>query len=159
MEYVRPTWDEYFMNVADAVAQRGDCRRALVGAVIVDKANRIVSTGYNGVAAGREGCREGKCPRGLKERGEGFQGGAITDCIAFHAETNAILYSDRSRHEHGTLYVNKLPCFDCLKTMEGAGIKRVVYMDPYSVMGWMNVSAWRDHWKAAGFPSSVDPVG
>ena len=43
----RPSWDEYFMEIARQVSTRATCDRKHVGAVIVrDKA--ILSTGYNG---------------------------------------------------------------------------------------------------------------
>lgn len=61
---MRPTWDEYFLGIAVAVATRADCTRRQVGAVIT-RGNRIVSTGYNGSPAGLPGClTAGACPRG-----------------------------------------------------------------------------------------------
>lgn len=133
------------MNIAETVSQRGDCRRSHVGAVIVDTQHRIVSTGYNGVAAGQEGCLDGKCPRGLKTFAtqEKFRGGIIADCVAIHAEVNALLYSDRTRHEGGTLYVNKIPCYDCLRTMEAGGIQQVVYLDHHDIVCDIPVADWR----------------
>lgn len=62
----RPDWDTYFLGIAEAVAQRADCTRRLVGAVIVDSDHRIVSTGYNGAPVHAPGClSSGACPRGL----------------------------------------------------------------------------------------------
>lgn len=61
----RPTWDSYFLNVAQAVANRADCTRRMVGAVIVDPEHRVISTGYNGAPPGKPGClSDGACPRG-----------------------------------------------------------------------------------------------
>lgn len=60
----RPDWDEYFLDIAAAVARRADCTRRRVGAVIV-RDHRVVSCGYNGAPAGRPGClSDGACPRG-----------------------------------------------------------------------------------------------
>jgi dCMP deaminase len=61
---MRPDFDEYYMDIAQAVAKRGDCTRRQVGAVIVDLENRIVSTGYNGTPPGGPSCLKGDCPRG-----------------------------------------------------------------------------------------------
>ena len=47
----RPSWDEYFMQLANDVATRTTCLRRGVGAVIV-KDRRILATGYNGVPTG-----------------------------------------------------------------------------------------------------------
>src|SRR5690606_13137912 len=53
----RPSWDEYFLEIAEAVSARADCSRRKVGAVIVSSDRRIVGTGYNGAPAGQPGCR------------------------------------------------------------------------------------------------------
>jgi deoxycytidylate deaminase len=60
MSVDRPSWSDYFMDIADAVAKRSDCERDKVGAVIV-KDRRIRATGYNGSPAGYPGCQS--CPR------------------------------------------------------------------------------------------------
>lgn len=62
----RPSWEVYFLGIADAVAVRADCTRRRVGAVVVDQTTKhIISTGYNGAAPGEPGClSDGACPRG-----------------------------------------------------------------------------------------------
>ena len=61
----RPSWNDYFLEIAEAVSRRGDCTRRQVGAVIVTQDHRIVSTGYNGAPPGDRGCLSaGACPRG-----------------------------------------------------------------------------------------------
>lgn len=67
MAPVRPSWDEYFLGIAKAVAVRADCTRRQVGAVIV-RDNRIVATGYNGGPSGGPSCLSGQCPRGQLDR-------------------------------------------------------------------------------------------
>jgi dCMP deaminase len=119
----RPSWDDYFLNIADAVAQRADCTRRRVGAVVVKK-NRIVSTGYNGAAAGGPSCLGGECPRGLDLHAPSTPD--YSNCIAVHAEANALLYADRDKCEGATIYVTDAPCIECTKLIYGAGISHVV---------------------------------
>lgn len=58
----RPSWDEYFMEIAHVVAKRSNCSRRHVGAVI-EKSNHFLSSGYNGTPHGVKNCYEGGCPR------------------------------------------------------------------------------------------------
>ncbi|ASR77141.1 dCMP deaminase [Mycobacterium phage MyraDee] len=121
----RPDWDEYFLGIAKAVAERSDCERSKVGAVVV-KGRRIRATGYNGAPAGRPGC--GTCPRRLAEVVPGvsdYDSGA-TRCVAIHAEANALLYCDREDLQGATLYITREPCAPCSKLIEAAGITDVV---------------------------------
>jgi len=118
----RPSWDEYFLNIARAVATRATCPRASVGAVIV-KNNRIISTGYNGAPAGEPHCTEVGC---LMEDGHCQR--------AIHAETNAVAEAARFgvAVEGATLYYwDSLgrpadSCVKCSQVMKAAGIIRVV---------------------------------
>ena len=122
----RPSWDEYYLGIAKAVARRADCRRAKHGAVIV-RDNRIVSTGYNGAPAGKPGCMKGFCPRGMKTVEEIAHGvGDYSDCVALHAEMNAIVYAGRDKTVGSTIYVTGTPCSWCAKTITAAGITRIV---------------------------------
>lgn len=132
----RPSWDDYFLGVAWAVARRADCRRRQIGAVIVDKDRRIVSTGYNGAPSGEGSCLAGDCPRGryTKDEVPSFTEGNqdFSQCISLHCEQNAIAWGDRSRMEGGTLYLVQLDrvpvpsCDMCAKLVKAAGIVRTV---------------------------------
>lgn len=61
---MRPNFTTWALSVASAVASRGDCTRRQVGAVILDRDDRICGAGYNGTYRGRPGCLKGACPRG-----------------------------------------------------------------------------------------------
>ena len=118
----RPTWDEYFIKIAEIVGSRSTCDRAHVGAVIT-RSNVILSTGYNGA------------PRGLPHCDD--VGHEIVDghCVrTVHAEANAIAQAARngSPIEGATIYTTISPCYDCFKMMVNAGIQRVFYKQFYS---------------------------
>ena len=117
----RPTWDEYFLDIAFSVAERSTCDRAHVGAVLV-RDKRILATGYNGSPAGLPHCDEvghlmidGHCVRTL------------------HAEQNAIIQSALHgvSSEAATAYVTHQPCLTCAKMLINAGVERVVYAGDY----------------------------
>lgn len=126
----RPEWDEYFLNIAKAVSQRADCRRAQHGAVIVNK-NRVVATGYNGSPAGdRKSCLAGDCPRGLLSYEEQQSlTGDYDLCLAIHAESNALVYANRGDCVDATIYVTGKPCPGCEKLIRASGIRRIVWPD------------------------------
>jgi dCMP deaminase len=121
----RSTWDEVWMEVADAVAKRSRCSRAQVGAVIVDGNKRICATGYNGPAVKYpaygdclEWCERAQGKTGL---GSDYEG-----CPSIHAEANALLYVDRSAVDNGTIYITCAPCMQCAKLISNSGLSRVV---------------------------------
>jgi dCMP deaminase len=122
---LRPNWDEYFMEGARWAASKSDCERDKVGAVIVDKHNRVRITGYNGAPKGDPGCDT--CPR----RTSGCAPGSSYDtdigrCVAVHAEANALLWAKEDLTD-ATMYVTREPCYACSKLIAGAGIRRVVW--------------------------------
>ena len=131
MEMNRPDWDEYFMNIAEVVAQRSNCSRRHVAAVIV-KERRIISTGYNGTPRGIKNCFEGGCPRCGSEIPSGQ---SLEECFCSHGEENAIVQA--AYHgisvKDGILYTTFSPCLLCAKMIINAGIKEVVYRDRYSI--------------------------
>ena len=83
----RLSWDEYFMKLAWLVAERATCVRHHVGAVIV-RDKRILTTGYNGAAAGTKDCLEMGCLRNELNIPSGTR---HEICRAIHAEQNAII--------------------------------------------------------------------
>lgn len=125
----RPSWDSYFMQLAQVVAGRSTCLRRQVGAVIV-KDKQILSTGYNGSPSGLKHCAEVGC---LRQK-LGIPSGERTEiCRAVHAEQNALIQAAK----HGVtineadIYTTVQPCVLCTKLLINAGIKRVVYAVAY----------------------------
>lgn len=126
---MRKSWNEYFMEITEMVASRSTCDRAFVGCVLVNKDNRIVSTGYNGSVAGNPHCLE--------------VGHTMRDghCIAtIHAEINALLYCAKEgiSVKDCRAYVTHFPCLNCTKALIQAGISKIYYqtdyrVDPYAV--------------------------
>ncbi|WP_238445064.1 deoxycytidylate deaminase [Salsipaludibacter albus] len=118
----RQTWDAYFLELARTTATRATCLRRKHGAVIVQE-RRIVSTGYNGAPSGHPHCTEGACPRA---RSDTPQGHDYSQCIAIHAEANALLFSGPAERANATLYCTGAPCFGCAKLIANSGIGEVV---------------------------------
>ncbi|MGI5902532.1 MAG: deoxycytidylate deaminase [Desulfitobacteriia bacterium] len=132
----RPSWDEYFLDIALLVAKRSTCLRRCYGAVIV-KDNIIVSTGYNGAARGEPNCIDtGQC---LREQYNVPPGERYELCAAVHAEQNAIIAGDPMKMRKATIYVagyarngtqaSAEPCLLCRRMIKNAMLKRVVYLD------------------------------
>ena len=121
---MRPTVDEYYLGIAQAVAARGECSRRKVGAVIV-RDDAIVGTGFNGAPAGERSCLDGACPRAFKDVVSGI-GYAETGCVVIHAEANAIMRAGRERCLGATLYVTDPCCDMCAPLVRAAGISRIV---------------------------------
>ena len=127
----RPSWDEYFMEIADVVAKRSNCVSRKVGAVItVD--NQIVATGYNGAPKGLHRCvDQGGCLRKLNKIESGTRQEV---CRAAHAEQHAILSAavQGVSIKGGTIYTNTYPCSICTRMIINAEIKKIVYDSDYS---------------------------
>lgn len=126
----RPSWDEYFMQMAQLTAQRSTCLRRKVGAVIV-KDKHIIATGYNGAPRGLKHCVElGGC---LREKLKIPSGQRHELCRALHAEQNAIIQAATLGQsiEDGTIYITHQPCAICAKMIINAGLKRIVVKEGY----------------------------
>ena len=104
----RPSWDEYFMEIAQVVSKRSNCSRRQVAAVIV-KDNHILSTGYNGTPRGVRNCFDGGCPRCA---GHSKSGTNLEECLCVHAEQNAICQAAKHGNciDGGKIYVTCSPC-------------------------------------------------
>ncbi len=129
----RPSWDEYFMKLAEVIKKRSNCLRKPYGALIV-KNNRIINTGYNGTPHGVKNCDEGGCVRCAKrDRGEIKTHEYQESCICIHAEQNAIIqaaYLGVST-KGGTMYSTISPCSSCAKLIINAGIIRYVFEEQH----------------------------
>lgn len=102
------------------------CIRRQYFAIVVDKYEHIIGTGYNGVPKGMTHCDKGGCPRAALDVAPRSP---YTNCLAIHAEANALLHSDyTSRRDGCTLYVNGTPCWDCAKLIANSGVARLMYL-------------------------------
>ncbi|MDI6801233.1 MAG: dCMP deaminase family protein [Thermodesulfovibrionales bacterium] len=134
-EFTRPSWDEYFLEIAKVVSSRSTCIRRRYGAVIV-KDNVIISTGYNGAPRGDLNCVDkGTCKR--KELGVP-SGQRYELCVAVHAEQNAVINAQPERMKKATIYIagfeddntiaDGKPCLLCRRMIQNAMIKEVIYL-------------------------------
>jgi dCMP deaminase len=127
---LRPSWDQYFMQLADLAAHRCNCMKRRVGCVIV-REKRVISTGYNGTPRGMTNCNEGGCPRCNNASAAGV---GHSTCLCLHAEENALLEAGRDRiGDTSTLYCNTCPCLTCSVKITQVGISEVVYNQGYIV--------------------------
>ncbi len=147
----RVSKENYYLDIAQTVAERSTCLRRRFGAIIV-KDDSIVSTGYNGAPRGRKNCSDiGDCYRerlGIP-RGERYE-----LCRSVHAEQNAIIAASREETNGATLY---LACTDpttgaiiggtsscpmCRRTVINAGITRVVIRNDATHYSVVEVNDW-----------------
>ena len=127
---MRPSWDEYFIDMMDTVATRATCDRGKSGCIIV-KDKRIISTGYVGSPPGLPHCDEvGHLMKQVIED----DGTTRQHCMrTIHAEQNAICQA--AKHgislEGSTLYCKMEPCRVCAMLIISCGIKKVVAKSQY----------------------------
>lgn len=128
-KFARPSWDEYFLEVARLVSKRATCVRRSVGAVLV-KDKKILATGYNGAPSGLRHCLDIGC---LREKLKIPSGQRHELCKGLHAEQNVLLQAALYGISTGEsiLYITNQPCAICAKMLINAGIKEVVVADGY----------------------------
>ena len=125
----RPSWNDYFIEMAYYVATRATCTRRSVGAIIV-KDKHILATGYNGAPRGIAHCFDTGC---LRDKLNIPSGERHELCVALHAEQNAIIQAAY----HGIaiagseIYCTTHPCSICAKMIINAGITRIYYVEGY----------------------------
>lgn len=126
----RPSWDEYFMQLAITTSSRASCFKVQAGSIIT-RNNYIVGTGYNGAPPKVKSCLEkGYCHKEHitnKNYEDAMNQGL---CIGVHGEINALNHLQFSVDRSDlTLYTTIFPCNSCAKSL--AGIKRLVYKSDY----------------------------
>ncbi len=141
----------YYLDIAETVAERSTCLRKKYGAIIV-KNDSIVSTGYNGAPRGRKNCTDlGECMRdklGIP-RGERYE-----LCRAVHSEANAIIAASREQMLGATLYMvgvdaksgellrDTNSCMMCKRMVINAGIDTVIIRTGEESYKIINVEDW-----------------
>lgn len=151
---MRPTRDEWGLQLAKLVATRSTCLRRAVGCVLLDARGRVLATGYNGVPAGARHCNEPAvteawlglvpipypyaCPGAHAPSGTGLEG-----CEAIHAEQNALLQCRDPDAIH-TCYTTVSPCDTCIKLLLGTDCRRLVFTEMYPHSGAI------ERWRRAG---------
>jgi dCMP deaminase len=109
----RPSWDEYFLDLAEQVSRRSPDPNTKHGCVLVDADNRVVSTGYNGPVAGLP---NDMVPLTRPEKYDWF----------IHAEDNAVAFA-RCDLRGATAYVTGMPCSACFRRLLQVGVTRIVH--------------------------------
>ncbi len=143
--------ENYYLDIAETVAERSTCIRKKYGAIIV-KNDVILSTGYNGAPRGRKNCNElGQCMRDKLNipRGERYE-----MCRSIHSEANAIINAARDQMLGATLYMACIDpndhslvagtssCMMCKRMIINAGIERVIIRDTVTDYRIVEVNDW-----------------
>lgn len=143
----------YYLDLAEAVAQRSTCLRRHFGAVIVQN-DEVISTGYSGAPRGRQNCTDlNSCIRSELNvpRGERYE-----LCRSVHAEANAIISASRNQMLGGTLYLVGVECDTgeyvkeasscsmCKRLIINSGLKHVTIRDDKNEYRIVNVKKWID---------------
>lgn len=147
----RVTKHNYYLDIAETVAERSTCLRKKYGAIIV-KNDVIISTGYNGAPRGRVNCSDlGECLRDKLNipRGERYE-----MCRSVHAEANAIIAASREQMLGSTLYMvainsktdelipDSTSCMMCKRQVINAGISKVIIRVTKETYRVVDVEDW-----------------
>lgn len=143
--------ENYYLDIAKTVLERGTCLRRNYGAIIV-KNDQIVSSGYSGAPRGRKNCSDlGSCIRESMKipRGERYE-----ICRSVHAEANAIIHASRADMIGATLYLvgkdvisgeyvkNASSCSMCKRLIINSGIKKVIIRNNETDYSVVDVNDW-----------------
>lgn len=144
----------YYLDLAESVAQRGTCLRRNYGAVIV-KNDEVISTGYVGAPRGRKNCTDlGKC---IREEMKVPRGERYELCRSVHAEANAIISASRDKMIGSAIYLagtdaktgeyiaNSNSCSMCKRQIINAGIEKVYIRDTRDEYRMIEVKDWIEH--------------
>lgn len=157
---MRPSLDAWMLELASVVAKRSTCLRRAVGCVLVDSYGHILSTGYNGVAAGTPHCNEPTGPAKVGPEVDGHlsyghscpgasssSGTNLDGCDAIHAEQNALLQC-RDVQAIEACYVTVSPCLTCTKLLMNTSCRRIVFLEIYAA----SHGAAGEKWVSSGWP-------
>ena len=124
---MRPEQHEYFLILAKIASMRSSCIRRMVGCILVDENNHILSIGYNGPPAGFPNCTENPCEGAI----EAVSGQNLDSCRAVHAEANAIIQCLDIRRIHAA-YLTVSPCRECIKLLLSTPCKKLYFLETYN---------------------------
>jgi len=138
---MRISRDEWAMRLAQVCAQRSTCLRRAVGCVLLNERGHVLSTGYNGVAAGMPHCNEMEMNPSMMFGGDASypnacsgakspSGTNLDGCEAIHGEQNALLQC-RDVYEIDTCYTTTAPCITCVKLLMNTSCRRIVFLEDY----------------------------
>jgi dCMP deaminase len=130
---MRPTRDQSWCAILQELRKKSTCLRRQTAALVVDVHNRLLSTGFNGVAPGFPHCSEGfPCypDAGPNSRVSGDAGNETTRCQAGHAENNSLIWLPDPRLAYA-MYATNLPCFSCAKAVLQTAIEYVCVIEDY----------------------------
>ncbi|HCX73526.1 MAG TPA: cytidine deaminase [Candidatus Cloacimonas sp.] len=126
---MRPTWHQYFMEMAFLAATRSTCLRRKVGAIIVQN-NQVLATGYNGAPKRVRHCKDTGC---LRSKLQVASGERHELCRGVHAEQNAIIQAaiNGTSIKNADLYCTNQPCVICSKMLINAEINNIYIAEAY----------------------------
>lgn len=146
---MRPSWNEYFMAIAKIVSTRSTCNSRPIGCVIV-RDKQILSTGYNGAVPGARHCIDQPDLDGRPYCFRRASGVPEHDkqafCVSNHAEANAIAQAAKQGISimGADVYVTLAPCFNCMKQLAVAQVKRLFYETPYESLNLQRDRFWSE---------------
>lgn len=118
-----------WLTACEQLAQTfSTCSKKQYAAIILNTQGKVIGFGYNGSPPGHPHCTDGHCPRYQQNTPNGQN---YDNCIANHAEANALLWSDPAQRQNATLIINGPPCYQCTKLICTSGITHLIhYTDP-----------------------------
>ncbi len=149
----RVSKENYYLDIAQTVAERSTCLRKKYGAIIV-KDDVIIATGYNGAPRGRQNC--GDLNFCMREKMQIPRGERYEMCRSVHAEANAIIAAPRDQMLGATLYQTCVSpedgsivgdicsCMMCKRMIINAGITKAVFRNTKDEYYTVDVQAWID---------------
>jgi dCMP deaminase len=115
---------QYYVNMLPMIAKRSTCIRRSVAAIITNKKNQILSSGYNGVPSGIKHCIDFPCDGAFDKKGD------TTRCSSTHAETNCIIQCTNINDAYN-IYCSCTPCFVCAKMILNTPIRLIIAVEEY----------------------------